>query len=179
MKPIVLYRATRWPFTLSTAQHLDRVQRRMIRLALRIKFLTTETQEGYARRAARVVANIQRERGPWSVLWSEKVITWSAHILRNRHGCSWGANILDVRSTTEVATRRALNGNRPQTRLVPGFCPRRWTDGVSAAMHFWNSELDSEIRKYACYQSSTCYIWKHRTRVQESFELVTKQLHDM
>ena len=179
VSPVVLYRVSRWPFTVGSARYLDRVQRRMIRSALRIKFLSGETELAYSRRAAHLVSNIQGERGSWSSIWAERCITWAAHLIRNRHGCSWGANILDVRSTSEVSARRMLNSNRPRTRMLSGFCSRRWTDGVSVALEFWNSLPAKSLKKYGPHHTASTYVQKRGPRIQEHVNLVQSQLHKL
>ena len=143
-----------------------------------IKPLPHEDVAAFARRAGRVVSNTQRARGAWSVRWAERCITWAAHILRNNHMCSWGANILDVRSTNEIAARRAFNSNRPATRAQPGFACRRWTDGVHAALDFWQAP-NKGARRYVTSVSNHDYFAVRKERISAHVSFVQEHLHKL
>ena len=58
VKPIVSFRAARWPFVVKYAKILDKFQRRMIRLIARIPGLAGEEPAAYSRRAARIVCQL-------------------------------------------------------------------------------------------------------------------------
>ena len=146
VKPIFAFRATRWPFVLQHAKTLAKVQRRMIRLIVRIPPLLGEEPAAYSRRAARHVSQLQRERGSWAVGWAKSICTWACHLERNSCNCSWGAKILDVWSSSEVNARRSENYNRPNTRAMPGFTCRRWTDGIQYAIDFITAHCNSVRR---------------------------------
>ena len=60
----------------------------------------------------------------------------------------WGAKILDVWSSSEVNARRMQNHNRPDTRALPGFTCRRWTDGIQCAIDFLKNHCVSVRRTY-------------------------------
>ena len=135
--PVASFRFARWPFTIDRSKKLDAQQRRMIRLAVRVRRLSGETDELYCRRAAHVVSDVHFALTPWSLLWAVSTVNWASHLFRNTAGASWAANLLTLRSTSELEIRRALNSNRrPGTRSASGFMCRRWTDSVSTAISF-------------------------------------------
>ena len=140
VKPIIFYRASRWPFTLTVAKKLDRLQRRMLRLCVKVSSLPSDTPETYGRRAARVVSSIQVHIGSWGVLWAERIITWSAHHLRNTDGACWASRILTIRSTHELNVRRSQQNARPLTRVSSEFVNRRWTDSIVPAIDYVRSQ---------------------------------------
>ena len=152
--PIVSFRAPRWPFTAHAAKHLDREQRKMIRLILHIQRLPSETPQAYGRRAGRMVSQLQLTYTPWCFLWAERVCTWAAHLIRDTGGASWGKQILIVWSTREVDTRRMLNNSRPGTRINPGFTCRRWTETVHVAATFSKTSLAKPITKLRVFSFS-------------------------
>ena len=144
--PVIFFRAPRWSFTVSTAERLNRLQRKMFRIVLPVRMLPGETPELFNRRAARIASQLQHDVGPWGVLWAVRVITWAAHVLRDtKHKC-WSAKILDVRSSRELSERRAERHNRPETRKQGGFLSRRWTDSVPVAIDF--------VDKFMCAQAN-------------------------
>ena len=134
--PIIFFRAPRWAFTLSSAERLDRMQRKMLRIVLPIRVIAGETPEMFARRSGRIVSHVQHMVGPWGALWACRIISWTGHILRDTKGLCWSARILDVRSSSELSARRSLHSNRPKTRKQSGWLNRRWTDGVGSAQTY-------------------------------------------
>ena len=85
------------------------------------------------------VFNKRLEQGKWSIHWARSVCFWAAHVLRNRADGCWSNRVLAIRSSHELAQRRSLNQGRPRTRNSPGFCCRRWTDGVDPAFKYLKS----------------------------------------
>ena len=134
--PIILFRAPRWAFTLSNAERLNRMQRKMLRIVLPIRVIASETPESFARRSGRIVSHVRRMVAPWGALWACRVISWAGHALRDTKGLCWSASILDVRSSAELSARRSLNSNRPEARKQGGWSNRRWTDGVGSAQTY-------------------------------------------
>ena len=134
VKPIIVYRCARWPFSKHKARQLDIIQRKMLRIICDIKRLDDEAPETFSRRSARLVAETQRNQTCWSKMWAQNVVMWAAHIIRNTNGTSWPAQLLSVQSSTALREARAFNANRPGTRNTSGFLPTRWTDGVATAI---------------------------------------------
>ena len=134
--PIIFFRAPRWAFTISIAHRLAKVQRKMLRTTLPIRVLPGEVPEQFARRSGRIVRHVQNIVGPWGALWAFRISSWGAHILRDTMGMCWSARVLDVRSSSELVSRRSLHANRAQTRKFSGWSCRRWTDGVPFAMKY-------------------------------------------
>ena len=69
IRPIIVYRCARWPYSKHRARLLDIVQRKMLRIVAGIRRLQDETSESFARRSARKVADLQSNQGCWSVLF--------------------------------------------------------------------------------------------------------------
>ena len=112
----------------------------MIRLAIRVRRLSGETDEHYCRRAAHVGSDVHSGLTSWSLLWAASTVNWASHLLRNTNEASWAASLLHLRSTCELDTRRALNScRRPGTRAEPCFMCTRWTDSVFSAVSFLRS----------------------------------------
>ena len=133
---VIFFRAPRWPFKLTLARQLDRLQRQMLKIILRVRPLPAETAEGYSRRAAKIVARIQDARGAWSCLWASRIISWGLHIQRNTANNSWPSKLMHIRSSAELNERRALYAQRTGTRSASGWCQTRWSDGVSKAVAY-------------------------------------------
>ena len=133
--PVIEFRCSRWPFTLTLARRLDAVQRKMIAIILNVHMLSTETPESFVKCCGRLAASHQRQIGSWSRRWAKRVCDWNDHIRRDRNAACWSHMLLTVRSPDELAQRRQVHG-RPQTRRFPGWCHARWTESVgSAAYH--------------------------------------------
>ena len=130
---VLAFRWSRWPYTTSTAQQLDRLQRRMLQIIFRPRMSASETPEQFRQRTAKFISSVQNSCIKWSIKCALAVCYWATHLLRNTNGGSWAARLLDVRSSSELTFRRSTNGHRPGTRQLPGFTSRRWTDGVQRA----------------------------------------------
>ena len=134
--PILLFRASRWPFCLTHAKRVDRVQRRMIKIIMALRKRESESVPQFCLRAATSAARTSRECGLWSVRWSRSVVSWSLHVARNHNLAVWAAPLLDIRSSAELSQRRRDNGGRPGTRRDPGFIIKRWVDSVPDALNY-------------------------------------------
>ena len=135
VQPILVYRLTRYPFTITMAENLDRLQRKMISIAMGLRKGVDEEPAHFIRRRGREAAVFQRDMGKWSRLWANLVVGWSGHVERNTSKRSWSSKILHIRDNAELAWRRADMG-RPFTRSKLGFIYRRWWESVEHARSF-------------------------------------------
>ena len=148
VKPIITFRCPRWPFSKYRARLLDIIQRKMLRIVCGVQSKEDEPPDVFARRAARVISNVQLETGPWSHLWAKLVVSWGAHIARNTCKNSWCGLLLDVQSSSDLRQRRAEFSNRTATRASAGWMSRRWTDGVQLALEVLvSSNFNPSLRR--------------------------------
>ena len=131
--PVLRFRWTRWPFTASRALQLDAMQRRMYGIVLRLERYAYEDIDAFVRRRGRRCAELQKQRGAWSIEWANGIIGWSAHLSRQRNAATWAAMVSSLRTPAELAERRAAHG-RPGTRVTGGYMCRRWFESVSDAL---------------------------------------------
>ena len=99
-RPILSFRVSRWPFQVSKAQQLDRIQRRMLAIMLNLQPLPGQDAIAFKRWRAREAGRLQREVGPWSRLWASNVQSWSEHSARPRKSCTWAAQTMKLRTPT-------------------------------------------------------------------------------
>jgi len=137
--PVLRFRWTRWPFTISRAQLLDGVQGRMLSIILGIRPLPDETPERFVRRRGTSISSLQKKIGYWGKRWASAVVGWAEHLERPRNASTWAARVSAVRSPFELEHRRQVFG-RPQTRMGSGFIRRRWFESVE----FATSHRDSD-----------------------------------
>ena len=130
--PILGFKWTRWPFTVSKAQELDAVQRRMYTIILRLRPAPDQTIASFVRFRGRKVADLQRTRGPWSKMWAHAIWSWDSHLKRGRNASTRAAMVAAMRPPEELAERRAAFGS-PLTRSAPGFIRRRWFESILVA----------------------------------------------
>ena len=131
--PILRFKWTRWPFTISKALHLDAIQRRMIGILLRLERRRDEPIDAYVRRRGRKAGDLQRTMGSWSNGWALAISNWADHLDRPRNAATWPAKLAALRSPEELVERRAANFGRPRTRSASGFVRKRWFESVPDA----------------------------------------------
>ena len=140
--PIATYRMPRWPYQRTAAKRLDRVQNKMLSIALGVKAMAHETPEGFVRRRNRVVCEAATETGRWSATWKSRVCKWNEHLNRAHNGHSWAAKTLQYHGKEWLQQQRILNAvgqfgsmlaGRTCTRSIQGVIHKRWHDGVDLA----------------------------------------------
>ena len=115
VQPILVSRLSRYPFTVTMADKLDRLQRKMIAIAMGLRKGADEEPAQFIRRRGREAGVLQTSMGRWSRLWGHLVVGWAAHVERNTSKRSWSYKIIHIRNNEELAWRRADMG-RPYTR---------------------------------------------------------------
>ena len=84
VKPVLLFRCTRWPYTRALAEEQNRVQRRM--LSYFIQFQRSPLDDDtYFRKTMRFVANIARLSGAWGTEHAQRIVSWREHLKRPRN----------------------------------------------------------------------------------------------
>ena len=130
--PVLRFKWSRWPFTISRARQLDAMQRRMYSIVMRLRPEAGQTAQSFVRWRGRKAADLQRRQGAWSKSWAHAVLSWASHLERDRNSTTWAAMVSSIRSPQELAERRAAFGS-PFTRSAPGFICRRWFESLSVA----------------------------------------------
>ena len=134
--PILRFHCTRWPFSITRAAELDRIQRRMLSIILGCRPLPDEPIETFVRRRGREAGNFQRNIGCWSIIWASAVVKWSQHLRRRRNDRTWAAMLACVMDPDILLQRRSDFSGRPRTRASPGFIFKRWWEAVRDASTF-------------------------------------------
>ena len=138
--PIINFRLSRWPFTHTYANRLDRIQRKMVSIVLHLRMMSGDTPGAFARRKQRLVSSCIPLPKRWSHIWATRMVSWDKHVLRNSHGNVWTARIASYMNAAELEARRAASASgRPDTRVAPGFTSARWYEAVGVARNFLDS----------------------------------------
>ena len=128
---VISFRLSRWPFTLSKAKALDRVQRKMVGIMLGVRLHPPESYEAFFRRKNMLIsANMKRK---WSAALANQIVSWKQHVDRNTANCCWAARLANFRTPAELSRLRSLNNGRPLVRADAGFTSIRWFESVKRA----------------------------------------------
>ena len=133
MVPILRFRWRRWPFTITRARYLDRLQRRMIAIVIAVRPLADEECLSFIRRCNRAVSTLQRSIGAWSTQWAQGLVGWDDHLQRANNANTWAAHLRHLLTPEDLECRRMLNGRRPVTRNRSGWICTRWFEQISCA----------------------------------------------
>ena len=142
--PQLSYRCSRWPPQKQIADELDRVQQKMISIALRQPRLPHEEVQDYVRRRGRAARRICQKHGPWSNHWFARAAALYKHLSRSRNGTVWSAQLRDYHGKKWLEEQRAsfivsetsstsILAGRTGTRAFVGKVHTRWHDGVEYA----------------------------------------------
>ena len=137
--PLLDFRCSRWPPQQQIAAEVDRLQRKMAAVSIRLPRIPGEPVEAYVRRRGRMVAAHCRQAGLWSHRWFHRTVAWRDHLERPRNARSWASKTLHYMDHDWFCRRRALFGRaactagRTGTRTFPGCVHTRWHDGVQYA----------------------------------------------
>ena len=135
--PILKFRMTRWPWTLTKANSLDQIRRKLYSVVLLLKPHSDESWECFTRRKRRILNFHIPVQKRWSVIWAQRIVQWHQHVLRNTNNHCWSHRIYSLRSAQELHDRRVASGvNRPQVRAQAGFSAMRWSESIYAAYAF-------------------------------------------
>ena len=121
------------------AARLDRLQRKMVGMCLRVPMLDSDTPESYVRRRARLISQQIPYSGSWYFSWRLRVLDWDEHLQRPINGACWMAKLRNYRGAGWFHLRRAFfasaraTAGRTNTRVGPGRVHTRWHDGIEAA----------------------------------------------
>ena len=101
---------------------LDSWQAELIRWTMKIRKEDDETECEFIIRRNRLVKEVAKEQGLWSLLYSKAVSDWALHIQRNHVG-AWHGELMGTLTPLYLQTLRNISrNNRPHTRRLPGAC---------------------------------------------------------
>ena len=138
--PVLMFRASGWPFQESLAKAIDKVQIRMIAILQPVPRLTTEPDAEYHRRRCRMAGTLAHRQGLWSTVWAKRVVSWHGHVERNHIKTMWSKNLMAFHDERWLQSQRSLYapsssaalrpwtvfGGRTSTRSKRGAPPPRW-----------------------------------------------------
>lgn len=137
VRPRFDYRCSRWPWCPQLAAEVDRVQRRLVALCLRLRPAPGETREAYARRRGRAAQTQVRKDGLWSKRHAGRVLAWAQHLQRPQNASTWAARAATHKDPQWLVDRRAEQGSTShRTRIArrrPGRVHARWQESLAAA----------------------------------------------
>ena len=158
--PIFVHAAQIWPPQRGLAMKVNKLQRRMVALALGVFRDPVETFEHFAKRRSREAARfIEQCNGWWTKAWFNRALRWEEHcrrslFIQHRHFVDsqpvldlptqlpwppllldWkGLEFLDERRTYGFRRRDSLSiVSRTRTRRSRGFVYVRWHEGIRDA----------------------------------------------
>ena len=161
--PIFVYAAQIWPPQYGLAMKVDKLQRRMVAMALGIFRYPLETLVDFFKRRSRMASRvIEQNNAWWTRAWFTRALQWEDHCRRSlaiekRHFVDlvpiaqlpsrfpWPPLLLDWNGSDFLGERRTINFrnrshnsliSRTRTRSARGFVPVRWHTGIQHAHRF-------------------------------------------
>ena len=142
--PQLDFRCSRWPPQKQIADELDRLQRKMTAILMRVPRHADEPIDVFVRRRGRLAASVCKRRGLWSIHWFDRATKWDDHLSRDRNSQSWPARLRSYRDREwflqrriELAPRNGWSASslagRTDTRAFRGKVHSRWHDGIHYA----------------------------------------------
>ena len=137
--PSLTYRASRWPPQKFIRSAVDKLQRKMTGILLRLEVSPNETPADFNRRRGRVAGSYCKKAGWWSDTWFKRAILWDEHVNRAHQHRSWCAPLLLWRDSLWLQERRLARGSassaagRTATRSYHGRVHARWQEAIAFA----------------------------------------------
>ena len=140
MLSVARYRFPRWPFQVSRAHAIDRLQRKLLAIIFDIRPTADESWELFSlRRKARTQA-LARKCGLWSKAWASALNTWNAHLERGHDKQAWTPQLLGFRDSLWLSLQRLWSSHgaesRLGTRVVQGRPSPRWQESLAVSRSF-------------------------------------------
>ena len=96
----------RWPPQKQIADELDRLQRKMTAILMRVPRHADEPIDFFVRRRGRLAASVCKRHGLWSLHWFDRATKWDDHLSRDRNSHSWPARLRSYRDREWFLQRR-------------------------------------------------------------------------
>ena len=140
VQSVASFRWARWPFQVSYADRLDRVQRDMLAAAFDVRPLPEEPLDAFVQRRRIRTGHLASQCGRWSQAWARSVISWDDHLARRHDEESWSPSLLNWHDTSWLSLRRLLHSSglesRTRTRAYRGKVHRRWQESLVDARRY-------------------------------------------
>ena len=140
VRPILFFRNTRWPFTISLADHQNKLQRLMLSHFFKLERWPVEDLDAYHRRRMRAIASVARQHGTWGSQYAKRLLNWAEHLRRPRNKLSLAAQLFVWRDGDWLQSRRrdplVGGASRPGTRSSSGPVHRRWDESLEHAAEY-------------------------------------------
>ena len=140
VQSVARFRWARWPFQVSFAKRLDRVQRSMLASVFDIKPLPEEPWDAFVQRRHTHTGRLASQCGRWSQAWAASVIAWDDHLARRHDENAWSPLLLDWHDSSWLSLRRLFHSSglesRTRTRAYRGKVQRRWQESVRDARDY-------------------------------------------
>lgn len=120
--PTLDYHNSRWAVMPNFMAEIDRVQRNVTAIVLRLRKGPEESPEGFVRRRASAAGQVASANGLRSLRTASRIVAWQAHVAR-------AANVHKHSSLS-------MQSGRTGTRLHQGKPQTRWHDGAVYAREY-------------------------------------------
>lgn len=77
---VINFCESRWPFSLTKAKSLDRVQRKMVGIIVNISVHPEESRESFWRRKNTLISSFIPKHRRWSAIWAKRSVCWHEHV---------------------------------------------------------------------------------------------------
>lgn len=140
-RPAITFRCSWWQVSTGLPAKVDRFQRKLAGLVVKVHLFQHESWEAWRLRKGRIVASRILPHGKWSKHVAHRIDTWAAHIVRN-HNSGWAGHLYGWMPSEWFQIRRlffgskSVNSGRTDTRLKAGSPHVRYHDGVVAARDY-------------------------------------------
>ena len=135
MRPIIQGRAAIWSLGHSLAAELDRTQRRMTALLIRVRRHQGENMEAFWRRRGEKAKSSIKNRGRWSFIAASSILNWKEHLERERNSWTPASKLLAWHGERWLHQHRinvqAPGGFGTLGRTHAGHPSKRWEEGAN------------------------------------------------
>ena len=148
VRPVLYFRNTRWPWTLSLAESQSKVQRKMLLQFIRIERKPEEPLETFHRRRLKTAAELAKQHEDWGIAHEKCICAWVDHLQRPLNSTSPAAQLFSWRPASWLQSRRddpRTGGHaRPGTRACSGPVPARWDEShIKAKAHLQKLQMEN------------------------------------
>ena len=136
---LLVFHVSRWSMSPALMDQLDRFQRKLVAIVLRLPRRQNEDIHAYITHRGRHAAEGARRAGLWGLRCSARVLSWDEHLLRQRNAWAWAAMLRKWHDSSWLEQRRlafgtgSVTAGRTGTRArAAGVCAR-WESGLQLA----------------------------------------------
>ena len=134
--PALSFRAGKWVLTRKLVAAIDRLQKQVHSLLLRLRQQPCEDAEAFRLRKSRAAAAEMAKVGPWSGRVAARISDWKSHIEHQEEAQPelWTSKVLAWRDSAWLQRRRVACGSRSalagrlMSRRCGGYVRERWQE---------------------------------------------------